>query len=407
MAWLEMPLGRAAEVTMGRQRSPKHATGDDLIPYLRAANVQDGWLDLGDVKQMNFTAAEQQKYALGAGDVLVTEGSGSISTVGASARWDGSLPGVYGFQNTLLRLRATPGVTEPGFVYLLARWLHWTGRWAEVATGTNIFHIGSRRAEGLSIPVPPLEVQRRIVDLVAHVDEAIAVAESNRHLIERARLAVLEETLGGSPATVRLDVVCEVRLGRQRSPKHYDGAHVVPYLRAANVQQGYIDTSDVMAMNFTPDEQKVYALQPGDVLLQEGGTPPGTGSPYRGDVEGVVCFQNSVVRLRPGDGIDPGYLWALASWLHHSGQFAAISRGTNSIQHLGASRASALQVPATTADEQARLAEAHAALEDARNAAAEAFLRLSRLRRALLDDLLSGEHVIPDSYDRFVDGVAA
>ncbi|HEY0689994.1 MAG TPA: hypothetical protein VGD71_13255 [Kribbella sp.] len=36
-------------------------------------------------------------------------------------------------------------------------------------------------------------------------------------------------------ATVRLDEIAEVRLGRQRSPKHHTGTQMRPYLRAANL----------------------------------------------------------------------------------------------------------------------------------------------------------------------------
>ena len=43
-----------------------------------------------------------------------------------------------------------------------------------------------------------------------------------------------------------------------------------PYLRAANVFDGFIDYSDVLSMNFELSEQLVYNLRPGDILLNEG-----------------------------------------------------------------------------------------------------------------------------------------
>ena len=69
-SWRIMRLGDAAQVRIGRQRAPRHATGDNLVPYLRAANVKDRRLDLSDIKLMNFTPDEQQTFALEAGDVL-------------------------------------------------------------------------------------------------------------------------------------------------------------------------------------------------------------------------------------------------------------------------------------------------------------------------------------------------
>ncbi len=69
-----------------------------MVSYLRAANVVDGTLDLTDVKSMDFTPEEQRLFALEHGDVLVTEGSGSLRTVGASAVYRNELPQRVCFQ---------------------------------------------------------------------------------------------------------------------------------------------------------------------------------------------------------------------------------------------------------------------------------------------------------------------
>ncbi len=59
--WLETTLGEAVEVTIGRQRSPAHASGDHMVRYLRAANVKDGRLVLANVLTMNFSPLEQER----------------------------------------------------------------------------------------------------------------------------------------------------------------------------------------------------------------------------------------------------------------------------------------------------------------------------------------------------------
>ena len=121
------PLRALAEVALGRMRSPDRADGPNMIPYLRAANVKDGSLDLSDVKSMDFNLSEQAAYALRAGDVLVTEGAGSLAAVGASAVWSGEIDGVVCFRNTLSALR--PGEQD-------ARYLMW---WARQRTRTPGF----------------------------------------------------------------------------------------------------------------------------------------------------------------------------------------------------------------------------------------------------------------------------
>jgi type I restriction enzyme S subunit len=43
-------------------------------PYLRVANVQDGYLDLGEIAEIELPEDEVRRYELRTGDVLMTEG---------------------------------------------------------------------------------------------------------------------------------------------------------------------------------------------------------------------------------------------------------------------------------------------------------------------------------------------
>ncbi|NED55274.1 hypothetical protein G3I24_30840, partial [Micromonospora aurantiaca] len=126
---------------------------------MRAANVKDGVLDLTDVKSMNFTPQEQAIFSLRPGDVLVTEGSGSLTAVGASAVWQGEVDGTVCFQNTLLRLRPRAG-TDPRFLAWWARSAFGSGVFASVATGANIYHVSAQRVRALPCDLPPLDEQR-------------------------------------------------------------------------------------------------------------------------------------------------------------------------------------------------------------------------------------------------------
>jgi hypothetical protein len=94
----------------------------------------------------------------------------------------------------------------------------------------------------------------------------------------------------------RVDEAGEVTLGRQRSPRQQHGSNMRPYLRVANVFEDRIDTSNVLSMNFDPDEVTTYALKSGDILLNEGQSPELVGRPamYKNEVPGA-CFQNTLI----------------------------------------------------------------------------------------------------------------
>ncbi len=191
-------LADGVEITMGRQRSPQHATGRHMRPYLRAANVKDGRLVLDDVLHMNFTPKEQERYGLSAGDVLVTEGCGSLEQLGASAMWRDERAGTICFQNTLLRLRARDGVTDPSYVHHLARYAHRAAWWASLASGTNIFHIGSNRAKKMPAPLPPLEEQRATAALLDAGDDVARRAAEQSVALKVIRDRLLTELLSGA-----------------------------------------------------------------------------------------------------------------------------------------------------------------------------------------------------------------
>lgn len=153
-------LQSIADVRLGRQRSPKNHSGDRMRPYLRAANVDWDRLRLDDVKEMQFSEAEEQTYRLEPGDILLTEASGSASEVGKSALYQGT-PADVCFQNTLLRVRCHSA--NPEFVqkYLLAEAR--AGRFLPEARGVGINHLGRARLASLPIDVPALDRQHAAV----------------------------------------------------------------------------------------------------------------------------------------------------------------------------------------------------------------------------------------------------
>lgn len=180
--------------------------------------------------------------------------------------------------------------------------------------------------------------------------------------------------------------VGRVQLGRQRSPKNHQGPHMRPYLRVANVFEDRIDTSDVMTMNFEPEEFKRYRLQPGDVLLNEGQSPELLGRPaiYRGK-PADTAFTNSLIRFQGEDGIAPE--WALVVFRRHMhyGRFSQESRITTNIAHLSANRFKTVEFPVPPADEQRRIVESLRLHLEAVDRAVEALRALQKRVNRLVD----------------------
>ena len=182
---------------MGRQRAPRFASGQHMVPYLRAANVKDDRLQLDEVLTMNFTPEEQEKFRLRLGDVLVTEGCGSLKQIGACAIWRNDIEGAVCFQNTLLRLRARLGRCQPSYLAQWSRWAYRDGIYASVASGTNIYHIGATRAAAMTVPCPPLQEQERVSAVLDALTSVRRAAADEREGLVRSFGALLDELLSG------------------------------------------------------------------------------------------------------------------------------------------------------------------------------------------------------------------
>lgn len=151
-------IDEAGAVDGGRQRSP-HVTGT-MRPYLRVANVLDGFIDTSDVLSMPFEDEEYERFKLQSGDILLNEGQ-SLALVGRAAVYRGE-PEDCAFQNTLIRFRAHEQ-TDVDFTYFLFRYLQYTGQFAAIAVKTtSIAHLGTQRFASMRVPWPPLEEQRAI-----------------------------------------------------------------------------------------------------------------------------------------------------------------------------------------------------------------------------------------------------
>jgi len=222
--WVWAAVEQLGEVRLGRQRSPRHHSGEFMRPYLRAANATWDGVDLSDVKEMNFPPEIFETYRLQKDDILVAEASGSASEVGKPFIWQEQIPDCC-FQNTLIRVRLMD--LPPQYLYLHFLKDAITGRFGEVAKGVGIHHLGAERLAMLPVTVPPLDEQQRIV---AEVERRLSVVEgleasieANLKRAERLRQAVLKRAFAGElvpqdPSDEPADVLLErVRVERERS----------------------------------------------------------------------------------------------------------------------------------------------------------------------------------------------
>lgn len=408
--WVSSRLADVADVRLGRQRSPKNATGDRMRPYLRAANVKWSGLDLSDVNEMAFTATESLTYELRPGDLLLGEASGSPSEVGKPGQYKGEIEGCC-FQNTLLRVRLPDGLL-PDFYEHYFREQALNGRFAAGSRGVGIRHLGAAALSDWTIPIPSSAEQERIVLAIEEAFSKLDAGEAGLRRVRRLlsaqrRAAILQSIPSPLPASWQQVTVADagrVQLGRQRHPDWHTGPQMRAYLRVANVFEARIDPADLHEMHFDDETFERYQLRPGDVLLNEGQSPHLVGRPalYEGS-PADVAFTKSLMRFQPGPGVEPS--WALLVFRHHlhSGRFKREARITTNIAHLPVVRLKPIEFPIPPFEEQARIVaevERQLSFIDACERSIDAGLALSDgLRRSVLKAAFKGRLVPQDSSD--------
>lgn len=175
-------LGDIAVVTYGIQKSPLNRPGVHARPYLRVANVQQGEVDLSEMKFINVLDAEMPSYRLAYGDLLVCEGN-SAELVGRPAIWRDQIPDCV-HQNHILKVRLDRKKAIPEFVleymqtYPARNYFRSRAKFT-----TNLASINSNDLREMPLPLPPLAVQQALMSEAMKQRKEIALlkAAADRH----------------------------------------------------------------------------------------------------------------------------------------------------------------------------------------------------------------------------------
>lgn len=192
----------------------------------------------------------------------------------------------------------------------------------------TVKHISARQIQNIELPLPPIKEQHRIVDILSRAESIVRLRrEAQKKAAELIPALFLD--MFGDPVTnpkrwpiVPFSEFGDCRLGKMLDKKKQSGQFRKPYLRNVNVQWDRIDTYDLLEMDFRSEERKTLRLQPGDVLICEGGEI-GRGAIWNSQIE-ECYYQKALHRLRPNTEITrPDFVVWLLWFLARSGALAA------------------------------------------------------------------------------------
>jgi len=197
--WEVKPLKHLANIQTGMAKG-KDVDGMETreAPFLRVANVQDGYLDLEDVHVITVPASAVERYLLRKGDVLMNEG-GDFDKLGRGCLWNGEIDECI-HQNHVFAVRPhsvtgdwlnTYTTSKPANSYFISR----------SKQSTNLASISSSNLMGLVVPVPPVseatEILRRLGLKLKEFDGLRKASAKATSLLQERRSALISAAVTG------------------------------------------------------------------------------------------------------------------------------------------------------------------------------------------------------------------
>jgi len=295
--------------------------------------------------------------------------------------------------------RTDPASLLPEYLFL---YMSRPGIWDQIllestgSTATSRNRWKEDRFLSMPIDLPPVQGQRRIVDLISSIDAATVDGE--------AMLASTEMLLGASReeawfsqvnSCLPLSEVATIE-ARMVDPTHDDYRDLF-HVGVAQIEkdtgrlvEGKTAEEDGLISSkflFTPEDIIYSKIRPN---LRKVALPRFTG----------LCSADAYP-LRPKPGADPDFLREML--LSEAFTRAAVAKsGRTKMPKVNRTELFSIDVPNPATEVQRANGEVFRAIRESREATGRVVEDLAALRGQLLDALISGEHEIPSSYDRFL-----
>ncbi|HRJ08890.1 MAG TPA: restriction endonuclease subunit S [Prosthecobacter sp.] len=198
--WEERPLLEMSKIVSGvTLGGPTAKEPTRKVPYLRVANVKDGWLMLDDVKEIDATEREIGQFSLKHGDVVLTEG-GDPDKLGRGTVWREEI-GLCLHQNHIFRVRFDQDQVCPEFAaYQFASKYGKAYFLAHAKQTTGIASINKGVLSRFPFRLPPLKTQRQIAarlrEQFTHLRQLQNALRTQLEALDKLPGAFLREAFG-------------------------------------------------------------------------------------------------------------------------------------------------------------------------------------------------------------------
>lgn len=278
MRWEEKPLGEVCEIQNGFAFKSKDY-GEAGARVIRIGNVQKGVIRDKSPRYLTLDQIDKySKFQLREGDILISL-TGDVGRVGKFP--ENLLPALLN-QRVGRFQKFDLSTIHVDFLFHVLNSDSFEKQVINSSEGAAQKNSSTKKIKSILIPIPPLEEQQHIVELLDEAFEAIDKAKANieRNLANARELfqSRLNEIFANPSEDWEekpLGEVCEIGDGNHSSkyPKASEFvSEGIPFLRATNLRDGTIDLSDVRNISSEKHRDlKKGHLEVGDILFSNRG----------------------------------------------------------------------------------------------------------------------------------------
>ena len=272
------------------------------------------------------------------------------------------------------------------------------------SVGSTVQSLRKPIIESLKIPLPPLEEQKKIADILSTVDKKIAFVEDNISQTEELKKGLMQKLLtqgightefkdsevGRIPESwnlVQFDKVCDIRDGTHDSPKYIEEG--IPFITSKHLTDNGIDFTET---NYITKEDHIEfskrsKVDNGDILFGMIGT---IGKPTIVDTDFEFSIKNvALLKLSNNEFLSNIYILNLLKSSIINKQFLKFSNGgVQSFIALGIIRK--LKIPVPPLEEQKQIAEILSTVDQKLEVLKEKKDFFKELKKGLMQKLLTG-----------------
>jgi len=178
---------------------------------MRVANVQDGFIDLSEVQEIDVPINQVARFTLMQGDILLIEGNGNPENLGRGCIWRGEIPECV-HQNHVFAVRKLKNAEIlPDFLMLQLqsrRGRNYLLSCAKSSTGLSTLNAG--QLNQFPVHLPPLNEQQKITEILRTWDEAIGKLNALREAKQKRHRALTHSLVFGTRQLDRFRTTDEV-----------------------------------------------------------------------------------------------------------------------------------------------------------------------------------------------------